>query len=87
MSGALQAAFQNQRSFGAPPGQDAYTTAGTYTWVAPAGVTRVSIVAVGGGGAGGLTSTDPCAYPFAKGGGGGGALNYKNCITVVPTNY
>lgn len=50
MSGALQAVFQNQRSFGAPPGQQAYTTAGSYSWVAPTGVTRVSVVAIGGGG-------------------------------------
>ena len=55
MSGALQAVFQNLRSFGAPPGQQAYTTAGTFTWVAPAGVTSVSAVVVGPGftGAGG----------------------------------
>ena len=31
-------------------GQQAYTTAGSYTWVAPACVTSVSVVAVGGGG-------------------------------------
>ena len=30
-------------------GQQAFTTAGTYSWVAPAGVTSVSVVAVGGG--------------------------------------
>jgi hypothetical protein len=51
MSGVGQAVFMNQRSFGTPPGQDAYVTAGTYSWVAPAGVTSVSVVAVGGGGA------------------------------------
>ena len=37
------------------PGQEAFTTAGTFSWVAPAGVTSVSVVAVGGsqnGGAG-----------------------------------
>ena len=34
-------------SFGAPPGQDAYITAGTFSWVAPAGVTKVSAVVVG----------------------------------------
>lgn len=33
----------------AAPGQEAYVTAGTYSWVAPAGVTKVSVVAVGGG--------------------------------------
>jgi len=48
MSGALQAVFQNQRSFSAPTGQDAYTTPGSYSWVAPAGVTSVSVVCVGG---------------------------------------
>lgn len=53
MSGALQAVFQNQRSFAAPPGQDAYTTNGTFSWVAPAGVTSVSVVCVGLGGANG----------------------------------
>ena len=49
-------------------GQQAYTTAGTYTWVAPAAVTSVSLVAIGGG-----------AY-----GGGGGGLTYKNNQTVTP---
>lgn len=55
-----------------------YTTAGTYSWVAPAGVTSVSMVAVGGGASGGAGST----Y-YAKGG-GGGALAYKNNIAVTP---
>ena len=49
MSGVQQAVFQNQRSFGPAPGQDAYTTAGNYTWVAPTAVTSVSVVAIGGG--------------------------------------
>lgn len=71
MSGALQAAFQNLRSFGTPAGQQAYTTVGTFSWVCPTGVTSVSVVCVGGGG--------------AKGG-GGGALGYKNNYTVVPGN-
>ena len=53
-------------------GQQAYTTSGTYAWVAPAGVTSVSVVAVGAGGGG-------------RGGDGGG-LGYKNNITVVPGN-
>jgi len=55
-------------------GQQAYTTAGTYSWVAPTGVTSVSVVAVGGGagGNGGTTA------------GGGGGLGYKNNYTVTP---
>ena len=31
------------------PGSVSFTTAGTYSWVAPSGVTKVSVVAVGGG--------------------------------------
>ena len=77
MSGALQAAFQNQRSFGPAPGQDAYTTAGTYSWVAPTGVTSVSVVTVGPG------SYD---YSSCMADGSGGALSYKNNITVIPGN-
>jgi hypothetical protein len=60
-----------------PPGQQAYTTAGTYSWTAPAGVTTVSVVCVGGGGSGG-------SQVFPKTGGGGGGLGWKNAISVVP---
>ena len=59
------------------PGEQAFTTSGTYTWVAPAGVTSVSAVTVGGGGAG--------ANYFGSGGAGGG-LAYLNNIAVVPGN-
>jgi hypothetical protein len=52
-------------------GQDAFTTAGTFTWIAPAGVTSVSVVAVGGGGA-------------SSAGGSGGGLGYKNNYSVTP---
>lgn len=55
-------------------GQQAYTSAGTYSWVAPANVTSVSIVAVGAGGQGGARA------------GGGGGLRYKNNLTVIPAN-
>ena len=34
-----------------PTGQQAFTTAGTYSWTAPFGVYSVSVVCVGGGGA------------------------------------
>ena len=59
-----------------PVGQQAYTTAGTFLWVAPAGVTKVSVVAVGGGGGG------HSANVFNAGGGGG--LGYRNNICVTP---
>ena len=53
----------------------AYTTAGTYSWVAPSGVTSVATVVVGGGGG-----------AAAYGGGGGGGLGYKNNYSVTPGN-
>ena len=68
-------------------GQVAYTTAGTYCWVAPAGVTKVSIVAVSGGGGSGYGFNYCCCgsrvYVSAPGGGGGG-LGYKNNVSVSP---
>ena len=63
---------------GVEPGQQAYTTAGTYSWTAPYGVTSVCVVCVGGGGGiGGLTQD------YA---GGGGGLGWKNNIAVIPGN-
>lgn len=60
-------------------GQVAYTTPGTYTWVAPSGVTSVSTVAVGGGGG---------SVSYLLSGGGGGGLGWKNNISVTPgTGY
>jgi len=55
-------------------GSQSYTTAGTYSWIVPAGVTSISVVAVGAGGTG-----------YDSGGGGGG-LGYKNNISVTPSN-
>ena len=86
MSGALQAVFMNQRSFGPPPGQQAYTTTGTYSWVAPAGVTSVSVVVVGSGGYGSSIRCQGCCGKDTGAGGGGGALTYGNNITVIPGN-
>jgi hypothetical protein len=66
----------------APIGQQEYTTAGTYTFVVPTGVTSVCAVTVGGGGAGIIyTSTAPRQIGT---GGGGGGLAYKNNIAVTP---
>ena len=54
-------------------GQESFTTAGTFTWVAPVGITSVCVVAVGGGGASGGWN-----------GGSGGGLGWKNNIAVTP---
>jgi len=59
-----------------------YTSAGTYSWVAPTGVTSVAVLAIGGGAAGGTNyqSNSPVN------GGGGGGLGYYNNYTVTPGN-
>lgn len=62
-------------------GQQAFTTAGTYTWVAPAGVTSASIVTVGGGGGG---RNLPFGGAQDGGGGAGGALAYANNVSITP---
>ena len=64
-------------SLSEPYGSTEYVTPGTYTWVAPEGVTSVSVVAVGGGGSGSTNGGS---------GGGGGGLGWKNNISVVPGN-
>lgn len=72
-TGPLSAASNSVTPTAPVTGQQAYTSAGSYTWVAPTGVTKVSVVAVGGG-SGGSGS-----YP-----GSGGGLGYKNNYTVTP---
>jgi len=71
--------------------QQAFTVAGSYSWVAPVGVTKVSAVVIGGGGGGGPTGLASCpctglCVAAGGGGAGGGGLAYKNNITVVPGN-
>lgn len=54
------------------------TATGTFTWIAPTGVTSVSVVAVGAGGNG------PKGYNSSASGGAGGGLGWKNDIAVTP---
>jgi hypothetical protein len=63
---------------------ETYSTAGTYTWICPAGVTSITVQAWGGGGAGGGV-IGPSAVGRAGGGGGGGAFA-TNTISVTPGN-
>jgi len=68
-------------------GQQAYTSSGSYTWVAPTGVTSVSIVVVGAGGNGGVNGFFAGAGQCrGGGGGGGGGLGYLNNYSVTPSN-
>ena len=61
----------NSITTSAAPNSQSYTSTGTYTWVAPVGVTSVSVVAVGPG------------YKGSSYGQGGG-LGYKNNYSVTP---
>lgn len=61
-------------------GQQEYTAPGTYSWTCPAGVTSVSVVAIGGGG---TRTADP---GYGSRGGSGGGLGYINNYTVAPGN-
>ena len=56
---------------------DQFTTAGTYTWTVPTGVTKISVAAVGGGGGGAQKSA-------GGSGGGGGLVSYTNSVSVTP---
>lgn len=63
--------------------QEIYGTPGNFTWVAPTGVTWVTVYAWGAGGSGGSAQ----GSPSAAGGGAGGAF-VSSTLTVVPgTGY
>lgn len=79
----------NPKVFGVPAvvaGQQAYTSPGTYTFTAPAGVTSVCVVCIGGGGGGMYYNYSRYYFTYAMNGGSGGGLGWKNNITVVPGN-
>jgi hypothetical protein len=63
-----------------PIGQQSFTTEGTFSWVCPVGVSRVSVVCVGKGGTSGQY-TDGNSVTW-RNAGGGGALAYQNNISV-----
>tara|TARA_S200000501_G_scaffold20363_1_gene18089 strand:- start:2984 stop:4522 length:1539 start_codon:yes stop_codon:yes gene_type:complete len=68
----------NLKNTGGEGGQNTYTTAGTYSFVVPVGITSISAVCVGGGGGGGGTdSSIRCG-----GGGGGGGLSYGTFLVT-----
>jgi len=57
-------------------GDAEFITPGTYSWIPPSGVTSVSAVAIGGGGAG--------YNGWANAAGAGAGLGWKNAISVTP---
>jgi hypothetical protein len=83
VTGAVSATSSFTLAFPPTPSGILYSTPGTYSWTCPAGVTSVSVVAIGGGGAGGYAIGFPGnATPRSPGGGGGGGLGWKNNIAV-----
>ena len=73
---AIQQMLLGSGVYTPPPGQQAYTTPGTYNFAMPAGIDSVSAVVVAGAGGG------AAAYGSTNGGaGGGGGLSYGNNIT------
>ena len=79
----MQSFFTTAGATVAAPGSISYTTAGTYNWKAPAGVTSVSVVAIGGGGAGAQSTIVSTGIYYGIGGTGGG-LGYVNNYPVTP---
>ena len=59
------------------PGQQAYTTPGTYTWVGGKNTITVSMVAVGAGGGGTIAASHTNSH-----GSGGGGLRYTNNVDI-----
>jgi hypothetical protein len=58
------------------------------TWTAPAGVTQVEILVVGGGGGGGYGRDVANTGSFGAGGGGAGGLVYNSALSITPgTSY
>jgi len=77
--GSDSSGSSNSITMPAAPGQVAFTNAGAYSWTAPAGVTSISVLAVGGGGGGGGYNASVAA---------GGGLGYTNNLSVTPgTTY
>jgi hypothetical protein len=69
---------------GASGGGVRFTTTGSHSWTAPAGVTSVCVVCIGGGGGGMYINNTNVAVKYSMAGGGGGALAWLNDYTVTP---
>jgi hypothetical protein len=70
----------------APPSDQLYVSEGTTSWVVPALVQKISVVLVGRGDMGRVSSGGGCTGldPDGTMGGGGGGLSYRNDIDVTP---
>lgn len=65
-------------------GQQDYSAAGNYEFTVPAGITSLTVIAVGGGGGGGGRGS-PYGFPYTTGQSGGGSGEKRvHTFTVVP---
>lgn len=62
-----------------------FTSAGTSSWVAPAGVTQVTVAALAAGSGGGAGNSSAGGEEFGGGGGGGGEYA-QGTVSVTPGN-
>ena len=59
-------------------GSNTFSTAGTFTWVCPSGVTTISILCIGGGGGGGVVNTSSVGD-----GNNGVSSSFKDVSTLI----
>ena len=78
---SANSAVSNSVTPAVTPSSTTYATAGTYSFIPTCGLTSVSVVAVGAGGAGGYYYV---SGGFSGRGGSGGGLGYKNNYPVTP---
>jgi len=72
-----------------PTSSASYTSPGSYSWVAPSGVSSVSLFTVGGGASGAgraLCGCNPCRLYYCAGGGAGSAI-WNNHSVSSGTSY
>lgn len=63
------------------PGKQVYNTAGSYTFVVPAGVYVLDYAVIGGGGRSGYTTPPTGTHNHSEGGGGGGGAYGRMAVT------
>jgi len=70
------------QKYGSSGGHTSFTTVGSTTWTAPAGITSVDYLVVAGGGGGGMGS----AHGKCSGGGGGAGGMLTGTLSVTPSS-
>jgi hypothetical protein len=77
----VQSLSSEQINF-APTGGHTFWNSGIHTWIAPAGVSFISVLCIGGGGGGMYYNSTQGTWAYAMNGGGGGGLAWVNEFPV-----